>query len=76
MTQSNHEKMLKQLEVKPWKHGKFKKHNAPKERKHGVKTKSCRICGRHRSTMKSYGLMLCRQCFREIAAKIGFKKYG
>ena len=26
--------------------------------------------------IEKYGLNLCRQCFREIAADIGFKKYS
>ena len=25
--------------------------------------------------VRKYGLNLCRQCFREVAEKIGFKKY-
>ncbi|RLJ03398.1 MAG: hypothetical protein DRP11_00775 [Candidatus Aenigmatarchaeota archaeon] len=26
--------------------------------------------------IRKYGLYYCRQCFREIAEKIGFKKYS
>jgi small subunit ribosomal protein S14 len=25
--------------------------------------------------IRSYGLVLCRQCFREVAEKLGFRKY-
>ncbi|MBT7903551.1 30S ribosomal protein S14 [Candidatus Woesearchaeota archaeon] len=68
--------MLSQLSVKPAKYKKFIKHNKPKERSCGVATKECRRCGRNRGHIDKYGLDLCRQCFREIATKIGFKKYS
>ena len=76
MTYSNHEKVLKQLAVKPAKMKKFIKHNAPKERGMGIASKRCQRCGRIRGHISKYGLDLCRQCFREIATKIGFKKYS
>lgn len=75
MSYSNYEKMFKQLKVKPGKLEKYKKHNAPKERKTGRSLKRCKRCGRIRGHIDKYGLSLCRQCFREIAEKIGFKKY-
>ncbi len=68
--------MFVQLKAKPVKLNKFKKHNAPKERPNGVAMKKCRRCGRNRAHIDKYGLNLCRQCFREIATKIGFKKYS
>ncbi|HIQ38408.1 MAG TPA: 30S ribosomal protein S14 [Methanothermococcus okinawensis] len=35
----------------------------------------CRRCGREgRGIIRKYGLNLCRQCFRELAPKLGFKK--
>ncbi|MBS3142113.1 30S ribosomal protein S14 [Candidatus Woesearchaeota archaeon] len=52
------------------------KHNAKKERSCGISNKSCRRCGRHQAHISSYGLDLCRQCFRDIATSIGFKKYS
>ncbi|HLC54847.1 MAG TPA: 30S ribosomal protein S14 [Candidatus Nanoarchaeia archaeon] len=55
---------------------KFTKHNKPKERKTGVASKKCRRCGRMGAHMGQYDLGLCRQCFREIAEEIGFKKYS
>ncbi|MCX8146981.1 MAG: 30S ribosomal protein S14 [Candidatus Woesearchaeota archaeon] len=52
------------------------KHNAPKARSCGISRKRCRRCGRIRAHIDKYGLDLCRQCFREVAPQIGFKKYN
>jgi len=76
MTYSSHKKVFKQLKAKPDKLKKFVKHNSPKERKTGRATKRCVRCGRIRGHIAKYGLHVCRQCFREIAQKIGFKKYS
>ncbi len=76
MTVSNYRKAFKQLKAKPVKLKKFMKHNAKKERSCGISNKSCRRCGRHQAHISSYGLDLCRQCFRDIATSIGFKKYS
>lgn len=76
MTYSNFKKAFKQLKTKPAKLKKFLKHNAPKQRSCGRNLKRCVRCGRTRAYIGKYGLGLCRQCFREIAQKIGFKKYG
>jgi small subunit ribosomal protein S14 len=35
----------------------------------------CERCGRKRGLIRSYGLHLCRQCFREKAEEMGFRKY-
>ncbi|MHA1168400.1 MAG: 30S ribosomal protein S14, partial [Candidatus Hodarchaeales archaeon] len=35
----------------------------------------CKRCGTHRAVLRSYSLMICRRCFREIAKDIGFRKY-
>ncbi len=35
----------------------------------------CVRCGRRRGIVRRYGMHLCRQCFREIATDVGFKKY-
>lgn len=75
MTYSNHKKAFKQLKAKPHKMKKFIKHNAPKERSCGITKKRCVRCGRIRGHISKYGLHLCRQCFRDIATNIGFKKY-
>lgn len=76
MTYSNHKKVFKQLKAKPVKLKKFVKHNSPKERKFGTCLKTCRRCGRVKGHISKYGLDLCRQCFRQIASKLGFKKYS
>jgi len=76
MTASNWKKILKQLKRKPEKMKKFLKHNKPKERKFGISFKKCERCGRFGAHISSYGLNLCRQCFREMAEEIGFKKYS
>lgn len=75
MTTSDHRKVLKQIGKKPGKLKKFQKNNVPKERSCGIATKKCSRCGRTGAHIDKYGIDLCRQCFREIATKIGFKKY-
>ena len=75
MTASDWRKMLKQIEKKPAKLGRFKKYNIPKPRKNGRATKSCEICGRIGAHVGNYGINMCRQCFRQQATNIGFKKY-
>lgn len=75
MTASDWRKMTKQLENKPEKLQKFLKHNEPRTRKTGIAAKKCERCGRFGAHIKSYGLNLCRHCFREVAKEIGFKKY-
>ncbi|MEM5829615.1 MAG: 30S ribosomal protein S14 [Candidatus Aenigmatarchaeota archaeon] len=45
--------------------------------KYGKARRVCRKCGRvGRGIISKYGLFYCRQCFREEAKKIGFKKYS
>ena len=75
MTTSDHRKVLAQLKVKPVKHKKFIKHNAPKERSCGRKLK-CKRCGTYHGLISKYGINLCRRCFREVAIKMGFKKFN
>jgi small subunit ribosomal protein S14 len=76
MTTSDARKVLKQIGNKPGKYLKFKKHNLPKKRETGKNAKKCRRCGRAGGHIGKYGLSLCRQCFRETALKLGFKKYS
>lgn len=76
MSYSNHEKAFKQLNAKPPKKKKFIKNNAPKDRSCGKANKRCRRCGRIGAHISKYSLNLCRQCFREVAPKIGFKKFS
>ena len=35
----------------------------------------CKVCGTRAAVVRKYGLMVCRRCFKDIAEKIGFKKY-
>ena len=76
MTASDWRKTLKQLRRKPVVMQKFIKHCKPKERKIGIAARKCERCGRYGAHIKSYGLNLCRHCFREIAEDIGFEKYS
>jgi small subunit ribosomal protein S14 len=55
----------------------------PMKAKYGGKTrvvqygrkKGCLRCGRKRGITRRFGLHLCRQCFRDKAVELGFKKY-
>ncbi|WP_229234734.1 30S ribosomal protein S14 [Candidatus Methanoliparum sp. LAM-1] len=35
----------------------------------------CYRCGRRQGLIRRYNMYLCRQCFRELAGELGFKKY-
>lgn len=37
--------------------------------------RSCRRCERKQGLVGKYDIWLCRQCFREIARPMGFRKY-
>ena len=76
MTASDHKKVYKQLRAKPAILAKFKKLNAPKKRSCGKNLRKCTRCGRRGGHIAKYGLDLCRQCFRDVATKIGWKKYS
>ena len=76
MTTKDYQKAFKQLEPKPAKLAKFIKHNTPKKKTTGIGTRKCRSCGRYGAHVRSYGIHLCRQCFREQAKQIGFKQYS
>ncbi|MFB0514082.1 MAG: 30S ribosomal protein S14 [Candidatus Bathyarchaeia archaeon] len=43
--------------------------------KFGKGSRPCRRCGSYGPVIRRYGLNLCRQCFREVAKQLGFKKY-
>ena len=75
MSYSDYRKVFKQLKSKPVKLNKFTKHNTPKKRL-GIASKKCIRCGRPAAHISSYGLDLCRTCFREVAVDLGFKKYS
>jgi small subunit ribosomal protein S14 len=75
MTASDWKKVMKQIEKKPAKLNRFMKYNKPKARKFGRSTKACEMCGRIGAHVGNYGINMCRQCFRQQATKLGFKKY-
>jgi ribosomal protein S14 len=66
----------KQIEKKHEKLARFMKFNKPTERKFGRNKYPCRICGKTEGVITKYGLQYCRQCFREIAESLGFKKFS
>ena len=41
----------------------------------GRGSRKCKRCGTHVAIIRAYGLNICRRCFREVAPKLGFKKY-
>lgn len=47
-----------------------------KARKYGKGSRYCKRCGNYTAVIQKYNLLLCRQCFREVAEKIGFVKYS
>jgi small subunit ribosomal protein S14 len=38
--------------------------------------KGCERCGRKRGLIRLYSLHMCRQCFRDKAEEMGFKKFS
>lgn len=46
-----------------------------KVRKYGKGSRHCSRCGTYNGLVRRYGLNLCRQCFREVAVQLGFKKF-
>lgn len=51
------------------------KQQLKKERKFGKGARPCQRCGAYGPVIRRYDLVLCRNCFREAAPKLGFKKY-
>eukprot|EP00818_Percolomonas_sp_WS_P006992 CAMPEP_0117439138 /NCGR_PEP_ID=MMETSP0759-20121206/2413_1 /TAXON_ID=63605 /ORGANISM="Percolomonas cosmopolitus, Strain WS" /LENGTH=56 /DNA_ID=CAMNT_0005230849 /DNA_START=39 /DNA_END=209 /DNA_ORIENTATION=+ len=49
-----------------------------RERTHkmGEGSRACRVCANHHGLIRKYGLFICRQCFKENAKSIGFRKYN
>jgi small subunit ribosomal protein S14 len=43
-------------------------------KKFGRGAYQCLLCGRQQGLVRRYHIMFCRQCFREWAQKMGFKK--
>ncbi|CAF3306678.1 unnamed protein product [Rotaria socialis] len=42
--------------------------------KYGPGSRMCRVCSNGHGIIRKYGLMICRQCFRQYSNDIGFKK--
>ena len=42
----------------------------------GEEGRMCRFCARRDGLVRKYGLIMCRQCFREKAPELGFRKYN
>ncbi len=76
MTASDYKKAFTQLDNKPVKKAKYLKFNSPKNRSCGIALRKCRNCGRAKGHINKYGLHICRQCFREMALDLGFKKFS
>lgn len=51
--------------------GKFR---PKKVRLMGMGAQVCQRCGSRDAVIQKYNLYLCRQCFREIAYSLGFRK--
>jgi small subunit ribosomal protein S14 len=45
-----------------------------RKKKYGRGAGECKMCGRKQGLVRRYHIMFCRQCFREWARKMGFKK--
>jgi len=69
-----YERVRRQVRRKPLKLSRLERFNKPKKRKFGKNIRKCRKCGRTGGMIRKYGLMYCRQCFREEAKKLGFEK--
>ncbi|HDP73563.1 MAG TPA: 30S ribosomal protein S14 [Candidatus Woesearchaeota archaeon] len=76
MTTADYKKGAEQLRPKPAKLNKFLKHGKKQDRACGKTKYKCTKCGRYGAHIQKYGLHLCRQCFRDIATELGFKKYS
>ena len=76
MTASSWIKTFKQVKHKKADKQRQLKHNKPNHPKFGRGSKRCKICLRYGAHIRKYGLNVCRQCFREIASDLGFKKFG
>lgn len=72
----SYEKSMKQVKNKPAKLSRFIKFCTTKKRKFGKNKNPCRRCNKKSGVIRKYGLLYCRQCFREHAERLGFNKYN
>lgn len=70
------EKSMRQVLGKPLKVSRLERFNRSKKREFGKNIYKCRKCGRTGAVIRQYGLLYCRQCFREEAERLGFRKYS
>jgi len=47
-----------------------------KDLKKEKQARLCKVCGTKNAIIRKYNLNVCRRCFKEIAEKLGFRKYG
>jgi len=52
------------------------KQKPKKVRKFGKGSRPCQRCGAYGPIVRKYGIGYCRQCFREMAKDLGFRKYS
>ncbi|KAL8327653.1 hypothetical protein RB597_003801 [Gaeumannomyces tritici] len=65
-TQHSHQKPVKMSHESVWN---------SRPRSYGKGARACRVCTHRAGLIRKYGLDICRQCFREKAADIGFVKH-
>ncbi len=70
------ERIGKNLVGKKAKHQRFMRFNSHKVQPHDARSRKCIRCNRPEAGIHIHGLRYCRECFREIAKDLGFKKYG
>ncbi|MBN1923925.1 MAG: 30S ribosomal protein S14 [Nanoarchaeota archaeon] len=75
MTAKDWKKSFKQVAHKKAESTRQLKFNKPVEKKYGRGRRVCSICGRRGALIRRYELNVCRQCFKDIANGIGFKKF-
>ncbi|MFC2153951.1 30S ribosomal protein S14 [Candidatus Altiarchaeota archaeon] len=54
----------------------MKKTSNEEKKEFNARNLVCSVCGAHRGVIHKYGLEICRRCFREVAPRIGFKKFS
>ncbi len=74
--ETSFDKILKVHANNPAKRARFLKFNKHKMTSHDRRANPCIRCGRAEAHISVQGLDYCRQCFREVAPELGFKKYG
>jgi small subunit ribosomal protein S14 len=70
------EKIASTLKGKPAKYSRFMRFNKHKMQPNDKRRNVCTRCNRAEAHISIHGLNYCRECFREIAEDIGFRKYG